>query len=212
MSTEKEHLESIREMRNLMERSTRYLSISGLAGVIVGIIALAGVAGLLTLMGITIGQSVSFNDLAASGGEEAARITGRILVVAALVFLLSMIVETSFAIWNARKLGLPLWDATARRLLTALLIPVIGGGIFCISLLQSGRLDDLAAATLIFYGLGLVNAGKYAVPDVGRLGLAVFVTGLAASFFPLQAVYFWAFGFGILHIIYGISIYFKHKR
>jgi hypothetical protein len=212
MSTEKDHLESIREMRNLMERSTRYLSISGLAGVIVGIIALAGVAGLLTLMGITIGQSVSFNELAASGGQEASRITERILAIAALVFLLSMIVETSFAIWNARKLGLPLWDGTARRLLTALFIPIIGGGIFCISLLQTGRLDDLAAATLVFYGLGLVNAGKYAVPDVGRLGLAVFVTGLAASFFPLQAIYFWAFGFGILHIIYGVSIYFKHKR
>jgi hypothetical protein len=96
--------------------------------------------------------------------------------------------------------------------LTALLIPIVGGGIYCISLLQSGRVDDLAAASLMFYGLGLMNAGKYAVPDVGRLGIAVFATGLIASFFPLQAVYFWAFGFGILHIIYGISIHFKHQR
>ena len=212
MSTEKDHLESIREMRNLMERSTRYLSLSGLAGVIVGFIAIGGVAVLLTLIGIPIGQSVSFVDMAASGGEGASRINERILIMATLIFSLSMIVEGAFAVWNARKLGLPLWDATARRLLTALLIPIIGGGVYCISLLQAGRLDDLAAATLIFYGLGLMNAGKYAVPDVGRLGMAVFATGLAASFFPMQAVYFWAFGFGVLHIIYGISIHIKHQR
>jgi hypothetical protein len=212
MSTEQDHLESIREMRNLMERSTRYLSLSGMAGVMVGFIALAGVAALLTLMGIPIGQPVSFIDPAAAGGPETSRINERILIMAALVFSLSLIVESSFAVRNARKLGLPLWDATARRLLTALLIPIVGGGIYCISLLQSGRVDDLAAASLIFYGLGLMNAGKYAVPDVGRLGIAVFATGLIASFFPLQAVYFWAFGFGILHIIYGISIHFKHQR
>ena len=212
MSTEQDQLESIREMRNLMERSARYLSLSGLAGIIVGFIALGGVATLLTFMGISLGQSVSFVDLAASGGPKAARINERILMMAAMVFMLSLIVEVAFAYRNARKLGLPLWDATARRMLTALFMPIMGGGVYCLSLLQSGRVDDLAAASLIFYGLGLINAGKYAVPDVGRLGIAVFATGLIASFFPLQAVYFWAFGFGILHIIYGITIYFKHQR
>ena len=212
MSTEQDHLESIREMRNLMERSTRYLSLSGLAGVIVGFIAMGGVSVLLITLDVPFGQPVSFMELAAAGGPDAARINERILIMAAVVFAASLLVEGAFAYRNARRLGLPLWDATARRMLTALFIPIIGGGVYCLALLQAGRIDDLAAASLIFYGLGLVNAGKYAVPDVGRLGMAVFVTGLAASFFPAAGIYFWAFGFGILHIIYGVSIHFKHQR
>jgi len=212
MSTEQEHLESIREMRNLMERSTRYLSISGLAGVIVGLIALGGVVSVLTVMDLPIGQPVSFNAMAAAGGPQAMRVNELILAVAAGVFSLSLIVEAGFAYRNARKLGLPLWDATARRLIMALTIPILGGGVYCLSLAMAGQLDGLAAASLIFYGLGLVNAGRHAVPDVGRLGLAVFVTGLTASFFPSLGVYFWALGFGLLHIIYGITIYFKHQR
>ncbi len=212
MSTEQEHLESIREMRKLMERSTRYLSVSGLAGVIVGFIALGGVACLLTIMDIPIGRPVSFNELAAAGGPQASLINERILTMAAGVFSLSLIVEIGLAYRNARKLRLPLWDASARRMITALGIPILGGGVYCLSLIQAGQPDGLAPASLIFYGLGLVQAGRHAVPDVGRLGLAVFVSGLTASFFPSLGVYFWALGFGILHIIYGITIHFKHQR
>ncbi len=212
MSSEQEHLESIREMRNLMERSTRYLSLSGLAGVFVGLTALGGVAWLHYRLGIRFGQSVSFNELMAAGGQDAEGIMKTILSTAAGVLILSVIVEVILASRKARKLGLPLWDATARRMFTALAVPVAGGGIYCLSLIQAGNPDGLAAASLIFYGLGLVNAGKYAVPDVGRLGLAVFVTGLAASFLPGWGLICWAIGFGVWHIVYGITIHFKHER
>jgi hypothetical protein len=212
MSREQEHLESIREMRSLMERSSRYLSLSGLAGVMVGVIALVGIAWLYYRLGIPPGQSVSFNELMAAGSDEADGISNSLLSTAAGVLVLSVIVEVTLASRKARKLGLPLWDATARRMFTALAVPVAGGGIYCLSLILAGNPDGLAAATLIFYGLGLVNAGKYAVPDVGRLGIAVFVTGLAASFFPGWGLLFWAIGFGIWHIVYGITIHFKHER
>jgi hypothetical protein len=212
MATEHEYLESIREMRNLMERTTRYLSLSGLAGVLVGLIAMAGIVSLYLAMDIPIGQPVSFNEFIRSGGEAAEALTGRIVRMAAIVLLLSILAEGVLGYRKARKLGLPLWDATARRMFTALAIPVAGGGIYCLSLIQGGNPDGLASASLIFYGLGLLNAGKYAVPDVGRLGLAVFATGLVAAFFPAWGLVFWGIGFGILHIVYGISIHFKYER
>lgn len=212
MSTKHEYLESIREMRNLMERTTRYLSLSGLAGVLVGLIAMAGIVSLYLAMDIPIGQPVSFNEFIRSGGEAAEALTGRIVRMAAIVLLLSILAEGVLGYRKARKLGLPLWDATARRMFTALAIPVAGGGIYCLSLIQGGNPDGLASASLIFYGLGLLNAGKYAVPDVGRLGLAVFATGLVAAFFPAWGLVFWGIGFGILHIVYGISIHFKYER
>jgi hypothetical protein len=199
-------------MRNLMERTTRYLSLSGLAGVLVGLIAMAGIVSLYLAMDIPIGQPVSFNEFIRSGGEAAEALTGRIVRMAAIVLLLSILAEGVLGYRKARKLGLPLWDATARRMFTALAIPVAGGGIYCLSLIQGGNPDGLASASLIFYGLGLLNAGKYAVPDVGRLGLAVFATGLVAAFFPAWGLVFWGIGFGILHIVYGISIHFKYER
>lgn len=212
MSREQDHLESIREMRSLMERSSRYLSLSGLAGVIVGIIALGGVVWVHYSLNIGFGEDVSFNELMASGGASADSVRNTILWTALVVFVLSVVFEVTLASRKAQKLGLPIWDATARRMFTALAVPVAGGGIYCLSLILSGNPDGLAPATLIFYGLGLINAGKYAIPDVGRLGFAVFVTGLTASFFPGWGLLFWAIGFGILHIIYGITIHFKHER
>lgn len=212
MSTEQEHLESIREMRNLMERSSRYLSLSGLAGVLVGMIALGGLASLSIALDIPLGRSYSLNERMQVGGAEAARVRDGVLVTAAIVLLLSVVVEYLLAAHKARTLGLPLWDSAARRMLTALVIPVMGGGIYCIRLVDVGDIDGLLPVTLIFYGLGLVHAGRYAVPDVSRLGLAVFVTGLVATFYPPMGLFFWGIGFGVLHIIYGITIHFKHER
>jgi hypothetical protein len=41
MNSTKEHLDTLHEIRNLMERSSRFISLSGLSGVFAGIYALA---------------------------------------------------------------------------------------------------------------------------------------------------------------------------
>jgi hypothetical protein len=64
---------------------------------------------------------------------------------------------------------------------------------------------------LIFYGLGLVNAGKFTFGEIYYLGILEIITGLISAFIPGRGLIFWIFGFGILHIIYGLAVYRKYE-
>jgi general stress protein CsbA len=70
----------------------------------------------------------------------------------------------------------------------------------------------IAPATLVFYGLALVNASKYTIRDVRYLGLCEVALGLVASFMVGYGLVFWAIGFGVLHIFYGLAMYYKYER
>jgi hypothetical protein len=93
-----------------------------------------------------------------------------------------------------------------------MVIPLAAGGIFCISLLWHGQIAFIAPATMVFYGLALVNASKYTLNDVRYLGVIEIVTGLIASAVIEYGLLFWAFGFGIVHIVYGITMYYKYEK
>jgi VIT1/CCC1 family predicted Fe2+/Mn2+ transporter len=125
---------------------------------------------------------------------------------------LSLAAGIFFAWRNARKNALPIWDNTALRLLINLGIPLAVGGIFCLILFYHGYTGLAAPATLIFYGLALINASKYSINEIRSLGLLQVVAGLLAAFFIDYGLLFWAFGFGLLHVVYGILIYVKYEK
>ena len=52
MDKKQDQLNELREIRNLMERSSRFLSLSGIAGIIVGMFAITGVAAAYLFLGI----------------------------------------------------------------------------------------------------------------------------------------------------------------
>lgn len=79
-------------------------------------------------------------------------------------------------------------------------------------LIYQGHIELAAPATLVFYGLALLNASKYTLSDIRYLGLLEIVTGLMATFFIEYGLLFWAFGFGLLHIVYGIFMYYKYEK
>jgi uncharacterized membrane protein HdeD (DUF308 family) len=68
------------------------------------------------------------------------------------------------------------------------------------------------SATLVFYGLALINASKYTVRDVFYLGICEIVLGVLSMFLTGFTLLFWALGFGILHILYGTIMYFKYDK
>lgn len=70
----------------------------------------------------------------------------------------------------------------------------------------------MAPTTLVFYGLALVNASKYTLPDIRLLGISEIVLGLIAMFRIGNGLECWAAGFGLLHIIYGAMMYYKYER
>ena len=206
MTEEKEHLQAITDIRSMMERSSRCISLSGLSGVFSGIFALIG-----AYLAIDRFETAS-DKYRVRGGAELIDITIFFFEIAGAVLVSSLLVGTLLTIRNSKRKGIKIWDNSTKRLLINLAIPLIAGGLFCLVLLFHGIIGLVAPATLIFYGLALLNASKYTFDDIRYLGLCEIVLGLAGSFFIGYGLLFWAIGFGLLHIIYGTVMYFKYER
>ena len=83
---------------------------------------------------------------------------------------------------------------------------------FILAMLQYDEWRFVSSACLIFYGIALVNASKYTLRDVKWLGVLQIVLGLINTQFIGYGLYFWTAGFGILHIVYGIIMWWKYER
>ena len=206
------HLETLREIRSLMEKTSRFISLSGLSGVIAGVLALAGAAMAYAYLGITPFDNQSayyadINTLQKWGMDYKAFF----LLDAGIVLILAIGFGILLTTRKAKKKGQKIWDSLTKRLLFNLAIPLIAGGIFCLALLYHGNVGYIAPATLIFYGLALFNASKYTLVDVKYLGLTEIALGLLACFFLGYGLEFWAIGFGVLHILYGTIMHFKYE-
>jgi hypothetical protein len=128
------------------------------------------------------------------------------------VLLASIAVALFFSLRKAKKNGLAIWDKLTKRLLINFLIPITTGGLFCLILLNNGVVGLIAPSMLIFYGLALVNASKYTYNNLMTLGIIEAIIGLASAVFIGYGLLFWAIGFGIVHIIYGIVMYYKYEK
>jgi hypothetical protein len=213
MSDNKEHLQAISDIRSMMERSSRFISLSGLSGVFAGVYALIGAY----LAYVRIGEfATNYRSMIQMDRSE--RITSYndlityLFLVATGVLLCSLLTGVILTMRNSKKKGINTWDATAKRLLINLFIPLCTGGLFCLILLYHNDFGLIAPATLIFYGLALINASKYTFNDIRYLGVCEILLGLLSSFFIGYGLFFWAIGFGLLHIIYGAVMYFKYER
>lgn len=209
MDSSNQPLQTLTEIRDLMNRSSKFLSLSGLSGISAGIVALIGATvAYLRLKTDTLNyENVSqLTDLTRREMMEFVLIDGTV------VLLIALILGTFFTIRKARRVGQPVWNDTSKRLLKSLLIPLVTGGIFCLAMFYRGILWVSFPATLIFYGLALLNASKYTVRDLEYLGLLEVVLGLVSLFLTGYNLLVWAIGFGVLHIVYGTLMYFKYDK
>lgn len=201
MKEEQDYIRDLAEIRSMMERSSKFLSLSGWAGVMAGIYALAG-AWIATIV-------LDFNPdeiFYTSPGLS------KVIFLALLVLALALVTAIYFSRNKADKRGEKAWNATSRRLLLSMAVPLLAGGILIVVLISKGLTGLAAPLTLLFYGLALYNAGKFTYDDVKFLGLIQVVLGLISSWFIEYGLLFWAIGFGIVHIIYGIYIHFRYER
>lgn len=194
-----DYLKDISEIRSIMERSSRFISLSGLSGVMAGIYALAGAY---------VARSI-LQDYTIGSREQ---VITYLIADAAVVLLLAVGTGVYLTTRRARAQGAKIWDATAQRLLINLLIPLVVGGLFSLILITRGMVGIIAPSMLIFYGLALVNASKYTLTDVRYLGFAEIGLGLIAALVAGYSLLFWTLGFGVFHIIYGTLMYYTHER
>lgn len=202
-------IEAISDIRSMMERSSKFISLSGLTGVFAGIFALAGAAAAYFYSANSFGPDAVYANLQPDQKTDVLMFYG---VDAFLVLILSV----GFGIWlssrKSKKTGQSVLDKTAIQLLVNLAIPLLTGGIFCIALIWHGIIDLVAPSMLIFYGLSLINASKYTIGDTRYLGYIEVVLGLTSCLFMGYGLLFWAVGFGFFHIAYGIFMYYNYEK
>jgi hypothetical protein len=212
MEAKDQHIQDLSQIRQMMERSSRFLSLSGFSGIIIGIFALIGAAVAFWYLDMNISLSHEYNIEREVNGRLRPSFYAFFFADAIIVLVASLLAAFYFSRRKAHKTGSSLWDSTAKRLLINLFIPLIAGGIFSMILLYHGVIGFVAPVTLIFYGLALLNASKYTYDDIRTLGLCEIALGLIASFLLGWGLLFWAIGFGVLHIIYGIVLYTKYEK
>jgi hypothetical protein len=212
MSNPEEQLEALKDIRNMMERSSRFLSLNGLSGIFVGLIALAGAMVAYVYIESKEGSLPYFEYAKNEKGEMNLSFLAFFLIDALSVLFLSLLVATWLTLRKARRQGEKVWTASGRRLMWNMAIPLTTGGIFCISMVANGYTGMVAPATLVFYGLALIHASKYTFEHVKFLGLTQISLGLLAGIFLNHGLLFWALGFGVAHILYGIIAYFTFEK
>lgn len=206
MNQEQDYIRDIAEIRSMMSRSTRFLSLSGWAGVMAGIYALIGA--------YVAHAFLKFSPAGFVVEEPLSNWTAMtdVIIVAVSVLVLSVGTAIYLSHRKAVKRGEQAWNATSRRMMASMAIPLITGGLLALVFIWKGLIGQLIPLTLIFYGLALFSAGNFTFKEVRYLGMLQACLGLAASMLADFGLLFWAMGFGVLHIVYGIYIYIKYER
>ena len=200
------HQEDLSHIRSMMERSSRFISLSGLSGVFAGLSALIG--------GLYVYQLFKANGLDYFDGEHklySVDLVSELVFIALLILFFALTFEIFFTVRKSRKYNLPIWTTATKKMLINLAIPLVVGGVFCLALLYHQIYVLIAPATLLFYGLALINAEKYTFSDIKYLGFCELALGCISLFFLGYGLVFWMIGFGILHILYGLIVFKKYK-
>lgn len=200
----KDYLKDIQDIKSMMAQSSRFISLSGLSGILAGVYSLIGA----TMAYLTLPNGRLSNSYSGIIISEEQVI--RLLVIAVAVIVLSLFTGIILSKRKAIKHNENIWNSASRRLVINFFIPLVTGGIFILYLIEKNSLELVAPLTLIFYGLACVNASKYTIGGVRYLGLTQILLGLISLWFLDYGLVFWALGFGICHIIYGGVMHFKY--
>ncbi len=198
------YLAEIKEIRKMMEQSSRFLSLSGLSGVLIGLYALAGA---FVAYRMIYFATPSFFRKVFPG-----KIAENLVVLGSTILILSLSTVLWLTFRKARKEGKRIWNPGSRLMCLNLAVPLVSGGVLILVFVIHGIFSVIAPSCLVFYGLALVNAAKFTHQEIFYMGIFQIVLGIFAAIFSGMGLLFWATGFGVIHIIYGTVMYFKYER
>jgi hypothetical protein len=209
MSEQQQPLQDLQHIKKMMERSSRFISLSGLSGIAAGVCALIGAW--FAWQRLHIAQSEAY-DLVRIIETNGTNILYDLFSIATYTFVGAFISAFFFTYLRSRKDNVPMFGSTTMRLLWNVAIPIVAGGIFLLHMMDQGEFLLIAPGCLIFYGLALVNGSKYTLGEIRFLGYGMLALGIMNLWFTGYGLYFWAMGFGMLHIVYGITMWMKYER
>lgn len=207
-------LKTLQDIRSIMERSARFISLSGWSGIWAGGTALVGAyIASAWLKNLPEGYYNPYRTAPSPiSGEDYNTVVSKFVLLAVAVFLVALLGAYYFTWRKTQKQGGKVWNSVSRRLFVQIAIPMIAGGIFALKFLYVQQESFIAPACLAFYGLALINGSKYTLSDIKYLGICEVVLGCICLFVPGYGLTFWAIGFGVLHILYGIIMWNKYDK
>ncbi len=214
MSNQQQPLDDLHHIKQMMERSSRFISLSGLSGIGAGICALVG-AWLAHPYVFGKKDHIMNRELVATLESEhdySSLLNSWLFWIAAGTFLSALVSAFVFTWLKSKRQGIPVWGHSAQRLMINVSIPLMAGGLFLFKLIHFGTFGLVAPGCLLFYGLALINASKYTLDEIRYLGYCQILLGLLSLWFVGYGLYFWASGFGLLHIVYGAYMWYKYER
>jgi hypothetical protein len=200
--TDEDYLKDITEIKNLMTKSSRFISLSGLSGIMAGIYALTGATYAYWLV------TNSTRDYLILDGK----VFNLVLLDLFLIAFITIITAIYLTTRKAKKNRERLFDKIALRAILSFLIPLFTGGIYILIILNQQKYGQTAALMLIFYGLSLINASKYTLGKIQYLGYIEIILGLICAIIPGFGFWLWVIGFGVMHIIYGTFMHLKFDQ
>lgn len=210
MNQSDQHIEDIQVIRKIMEESSRFLSLSGLSGIVAGFLGIAG-AIVAHLMIIKSGAPADWYLKPLAGGPDGLNSVMPLFAAMGVVLVLAFSGAILFSTLKARKSGHNAWTPVTRRMLASLLIPLGTGGLFILLTVDTVPASVTAASSLIFYGLAVVSAGKFTFGEVHWLGVLEIIAGLVCLLLPQYTIIIWAMGFGVIHIAYGLFMHLRYR-
>lgn len=204
MEEKPDYEKDLASIRNIMERSVKFISLSGLAGIMAGIYALAAAS--YAYFQIYLGEISrprEFFELSPSRVYQ-------LIILGIITLVASLATGWYLSFRKAKRINATIWNSTSKRLVINLFIPLSVGGIFALVTLYHGYFGLAGPICLIFYGLALINASQNLFDEIRYLGYCEIILGLLSSYFIGYGLIFWAVGFGLLHIVYGVMMYRKY--
>lgn len=216
MTSQHQSLDTLQDIKRMMERSSRFISLSGWSGVSAGVCALIGAwlanNRLKHLFGSSVPREWSYEMRGAVEVADHTSLLTDLMLIAICTFVAAFVSSFFFTWLRSRKHRIPLWDRTVQRLMWNTAVPLVIGGIVILRCLQLGYFEMVAPGCLIFYGLALVNASKYTLGEIRYLGYGQLILGVINLWNVGSGLLFWTIGFGVLHIVYGLIMWWKYER
>lgn len=209
-------LQTLQDIRRMMERSSRFISLSGWSGICAGVCALIGAFAAYWRIGRYNLQNI--DEYSGSGigigssAFEAKDLFVDLLLIAMVVFVAAFLSAFFFTWQRSKRNNTPIWDSVTRRLMWNTIIPMLVGAVCIYKLLQQGMFELVGPFSLIFYGLALLNGSKYTLGEIRYLAFGNIILGIINLWLTHYSLVFWALGFGVLHIVYGAMMWWKYER
>lgn len=212
MENQLQSSKALQDIRDMMEKSAKFISLSGWSGVWAGTTGLAGAyiahKWLKGSTRIYNNYRTEHDHIIPTGGLDP--LTIRFILLAIVVLIVALIGGYYFTWRKTRRSGGNVWNSATRRMLFYMAIPMLAGGAFSLLFLKNGHEGYIASTCLVFYGLALINGSKYTLSDIRYLGFCELALGIIAMFVPVHGLILWAIGFGALHILYGVIMWRKY--